>query len=215
MAILAYCITEAEARVEPPHAGLQGKEIQTVVESGLRGFLSDYSVNDPGGKAAVRDAALEFNRALQGILRQAAIIPFRFPTVLADVGEMSAFLRDHANEYREGLSRVRDAVQMEIRLALAAPSNEAPPSSGAEYLRARRARYHELQKAGEELYRQLVPVVRSYKGRQVAGGIRCFFLVESELTGEFMERAKLAEIPSDLTARASGPWPATEFLKDS
>src|SRR5213078_4246868 len=68
------------------------------------------------GKATIRESALEFHRTVQELFRQAAVVPFRFPTILADENEISAFLAKHSSEYESALLRLRDAVQMEIRI---------------------------------------------------------------------------------------------------
>src|SRR5437764_12766147 len=165
MAVLAYCITHPEPQIEVPHTGLQGKEIYASVEAGLRCFLSSYSTDDLASKQPVRDAALAFNRILQEFLRQASIIPFRFPTVLSDDSEVSSFLREHAAEYRDGLSRVQGAVQMEVRLSIDGAAEEVPRSSGAEYLRVREAHHQGLNQIAQALCQSVPAAARRQKPR--------------------------------------------------
>jgi hypothetical protein len=214
MAVLAYCITDAEAQIDVPKQGLQGKKIEDIVESGLRCYISNYTADDPASKQPVREAALAFNRILQTFLRQTAIIPLRYPTVLADANEVSSFLRDHAGEYRDGLSRIRDGVQMEIRLSSPAWSGSGVENSGAEYLRARQAHYRRVNQIAEELYKAVGLAAKSYKIRQVAEGARCFFLVDRAAVDQFVGNVRSAKLPADVGVRVSGPWPATEFLKE-
>src|SRR5579884_2359283 len=120
MALLAYCIAEAEAKIVPPGTGVQGSEIVTLAEDGLVGFMSEYG----GSSDKARGLAVEFHRVLQEVLRQAAIVPFRFPTLLANDSEMIAFLKENAKEYRERLDRLRDVVQMEVQLSFAAAAGQ-------------------------------------------------------------------------------------------
>src|SRR5579862_1858746 len=106
MPLLVYCIAEAGSKIEIPPCGVQGASLRTLIESGLICFLSDYD-HSAGGNH-VRDAALDFNRVLQELLRQAAIVPFRFPTLLEDESEIRRFLLQHAAEYCDALARLRD-----------------------------------------------------------------------------------------------------------
>ena len=215
MAVLAYCITEADARIGVPPEGLQGKKIGDVAESGLRCFFSSYSSDNAASRQPARDAALGFNRILQTFLRQTAIVPFRFPTLLADVDEASAFLREHAGEYLDGLSRVRGAVQMEVRLSTPGSSEHAVENSGAEYLRARQAHYQRVFRIADELHKAVGGSAKSHKTRQVAEGARCFFLVDRGAVDQFVSNVQSAKLPAEVNVRVSGPWPATEFLKES
>jgi hypothetical protein len=215
MAILAYCIAEAEPAIEVPVPGLQQKQIRTVVESGLKGFVSDYALEDAASKRPLREAALEFNRILQAFLRQTAILPFRFPSLFAGEEEVSAFLQQHSGEYREDLTRVRNCVQMEVRLSMAIADIQPPGVSGAAYLKARQAHYHRMDEGARELYRAVAPLVRSWKSKSAADTVRCFFLVDRGLVDKFTEHMQSVALPGVMQARVSGPWPATEFLKES
>lgn len=212
MAVLAYCITEPEPAVAVPQAGIQERPIRSLMESGLRCFVSDYSDQGPEARQEIRAAALAFNRILQQFLRQTAVIPFRFPTVLRDDLELNAFLREHATEYKDGLARLRGTVQMEVRLVVSTADGDMVPESGTEYLRARQMRYHELEQIGGKVLEQ-AGAVRARSMKPVTNGMRLFFLVDRSDADKFVARMQSIELPEDITARISGPWPATEFLK--
>src|ERR1700758_2676559 len=149
MAVLAYCITEAGPEIAVPE-GLEGRAIRSLLESGLRCLISDYG-NESSPKS-VRENALTFSRVLQGIFAQVAIIPFCFPTLLPNDSEISAFVRAHAPEYRQALARLRDSVQMEVRIGFQEPQAKAEPrnQSGTDYLRRRRTRHQKLQAVARE-----------------------------------------------------------------
>lgn len=209
MPLLAYCIAEAGS-IEIPPCGVQGKTIQTVSESGLIGFVSEY--NQVGDSEQIRSTALEFNRVLQDLLRQAAIVPFRFPTMVEDESEMRGFLRDHADKYLENLRRLRDAVQMEVNLT----ADESPKakSSGTDYLRARQARHQKFAATAEAIRQALSAWTKDWREHESSGGTRCYVLISRDAVKTVLQRLQGMKIPDDLRARVTGPWPATEFLTE-
>jgi gas vesicle protein GvpL/GvpF len=208
MPLLAYCIAEAEAKIEIPHCGVQGKPIQTVAESGLISFVSEYS--GAGDRNQVRGVAVEFNRVLQEVLQQAAIVPFQFPTMIADESEMRGFLREHAEKYLQDLRRLQDAVQMEVNLT----ADESPKAriSGTDYLRARQARHHKFTATTEMIREALATWAKDWREHESSGGTRCYVLIPRDAVQTVLQRLQGIKLPDDLQARVTGPWPATEFL---
>src|SRR5215467_12236469 len=99
MPVLAYCITEARDGLAMPPTGVRGMPLHTISAGGLQCFISPFDTTAMEGKAAIREAALEFHRTVQELFRQVAVVPFRFPTILPDEREISAFLADHLQEY--------------------------------------------------------------------------------------------------------------------
>jgi Gas vesicle synthesis protein GvpL/GvpF len=209
MPLLAYCIVQAGCEIETPSQGVRGSAIRTVTESGLTAFFSEYAQSQNGNR--MRETAVEFNHLLQRLLRQVAIVPFRFPTVIADESEISGFLRQHANEYRNTLQRIRDAVQMEVSLTLA-DSPPATQESGAEYLRERQNRHRKLADAAGEIYKTLSSCIHDWHQHENAKGMGCYMLVSRNELETLLDRLRGMNIPSDLRARVTGPWPATEFI---
>jgi hypothetical protein len=209
--LLAYCIAVAEAKIEAPSRGVQGKSIRTVSESGLISFVSEYSAAEDRNQ--IRSTALEFNRVLQNLLQQAAIVPFRFPTMVADESEMCSFLREHAAGYLENLQRLREAVQMEVNLTVAEPPKTAQVS-GSEYLRARQARHRKLTAAAESIRKALAQWMKDWHEHESSGGTRCYILVSRHAVQSVLQRLQGMKIPDDLRARVTGPWPATEFWEN-
>jgi hypothetical protein len=208
MPLLAYCIAEAGAKIEVPGSGVQGKSVQTIAESGLIGFVSEY--NGAGDRKQIRGTAMEFNRVLQHLLQHAAVVPFRFPTVVADESEMRGFLREHAEEYSENLQRLRDAVQMEVSLT----SDESPKVgvSGADYLRTRQARHQKFTATAGTIREALAPWAKDWRQHESTGGVRCYVLIPRDAVQTVLERLQGLKIPDDLRARVTGPWPATDFF---
>jgi gas vesicle protein GvpL/GvpF len=212
MPLLAYCLAEARDEISFPHAGVQGMPLRNVRSGNLECLVSDFETSDVVGRASIKDAALEFNRTLQDVLRQYTIVPFRFPTVLADENELLELLTEHAPEYEEALARLRGTVQIDIRVD-AQDSGTLAKSSGTEYLRGREARYHTLQQIAAQFRHAGKEWVRQWRDRDTALGLRCSVLLGREHVDEFIAAARQLSIPRGYTARVSGPWPPAEFVK--
>ena len=120
MPVLAYCVTTAEVALKVAQTGVAGMTVESVDESGLRCFVSRRESELPMSSLATREEALAFHSVLQELFRQTTIIPFRFPTLLADEA-LSAHLREHAGQYRDTLARLKNMVQMEIHLGCGIP----------------------------------------------------------------------------------------------
>ena len=214
MPVLVYCITEPESQIQVPGIGVQGSPLKSLEESGLRCFVSHYS-DQPSSKP-VRDAALAFGRVLREIFGQVAIIPFCFPTILGDEAELTAFLREHAAHYRQDLTRLRNSVQMEVQISFqpAEPKAEPPNQSGKEYLRLRQARNKKLEGAVQEFRRIGQDRIQDWRQRDSPAGIRGYALVARAAVPAFLEAVARVKLSPDLIARVTGPWPASEFLKE-
>lgn len=180
----------------------------------MRCLVSDYS-GQPSAKP-VRESALVFSRVLREIFGQIAIIPFCFPTLLGDEAELTAFLREHSAHYREDLTRLRNSVQMEVRIGFqpGEPKGEASGQSGKDYLRTRQLRHEKLKAAAQEFRRIGEAHIQDWRQRETAGGMRGYALVARDIVPAFLDAIGGAALSPDLTARITGPWPATEFLKE-
>jgi gas vesicle protein GvpL/GvpF len=213
MPVLAYCITESAIPIEVPGVGVGGMAVETLEHSGLRCFVSRSSSSDTMLGPPAREAALAFHRVLQEIFRQGAIIPFRFPTVLADEAEMARHLHEHAAEYHEALGRLRDLVQMEIHLGLGS-SKQSLRDTGTEYLRSRQAQQSVLESTAGQFQQAGKSWISGWRQQASPHHIRCYALVSRGSVAEFERALVTVQVPSSVSARVSGPWPATEFVSE-
>jgi uncharacterized protein (DUF934 family) len=216
MAVLAYCITETQPEITAPHTGVRGTALEIIRIQDLQCFASQFDPQDLVGKVLIQEAALDFNRVLQELLQRIAIIPFRFPTFLTDETALSQFLMEHREEYRGTLHRLRNCVQMEIRLKLqTSPQPQATsPKSGAEYLRGRQAQHQYIDSIVARFREAAEPLVKEWRHHETAAGIRCFALVDRSDVQAFLRQMKGVSVPSESEPRVTGPWPASEFLKE-
>ena len=215
MAVLAYCITETQPEIRVPHAGVRGTTIETVRIENLQCFASQFDPQDLAGKAPIQEAALEFNSVLQELLQQIAIIPFRFPTILKDETALSQFLTEHQAEYHEALHRLRNCVQMEIQLKQTQTQSQAAlPKSGADYLRGRQAQHQYVDSIVARFREAAEPLVKQWRHQETATGIRCYALIDRSEVQAFRGRMQDVSVPTESEPRVTGPWPASEFLKE-
>ena len=211
MPLLLYCMIEAELQVAPPPRGVQEAAVEQVCDSGLCCFYSlvEALASDP---ASVKASALQFHNVVSAIFARAAVVTFRFPTLVADENELMAHLRAHAAEYLQALIRLRGMVQMEVRIASAAPP--AAGESGAQYLRNRQERLTQLRDAASNVRSATQSLVTDWRERETNKGWRCYALIARGQAGKFQEMVRSLETPPDgFQLTVTGPWPATEFVK--
>jgi hypothetical protein len=218
MPALVYCLIEAQD-IEVPAFGLGDLPVESVGESGLRCFFAPAITADQVLGLPAKQAALAFHHVVQTIFHQVAVIPFRFPTILQSEAELRSYLSNQEQVYHEALNRLCRMVQMDVQLshslgeaANSAETSSARKSSGAEYLRSRQSLQNELAK-GAAAFRDLGDgLVRDWRERPSAQNLRCFALIERDLVNDFKRKAATVQLVSNVQARVSGPWPASEFV---
>jgi Gas vesicle synthesis protein GvpL/GvpF len=213
MPLLAYCMMEAPVAVEMPPAGVGGTKVEELQDSGLCGFFSRFqSYEQIAGIPAV-ESALAFHQVLQALFSQAALISFRFPTVVESEEELRQHLREHAPRYTEALSRLRYMAQMEIHIGRDQGVGSGPPAaSGREYLEQRQTQAADLKVAAEKFHQATRPWVVEWRERQTDEGMRCYALLRRDSVAGFQHAAKTLSQSLPGT-RLSGPWPPAEFLE--
>ena len=218
MPALVYCLIEAQD-IEVPASGVGGSPLESLEERGLQCFFSSArSTKDVLGLPA-KQAALTFHDVIQTIFHQVAVIPFRFPTILQNEVELRSYLSNEEHVYHEALNRLRGMVQMEVQLshsvgdaANSAETSRARKSSGTEYLRSRQSLQNELAKGAAAFHDLGDELVRDWRERPSAQSLRCFALIERDWVNDFKNKAADVQLASNVQARVSGPWPASEFV---
>ena len=212
MPLLAYCMMEGSAVVETHFAGVAAATVEEFQEFGLRCFFSRFETREHLSRVPAVESAYSFHQVLQALFRQAAIIPFRFPTLLENVDELRQHLQEHAPQYIEALSRLRHMVQMEIHIGANQVTERASQAaSGREYLQQCQARAAELKATGERFNQATRAWVAEWRERQTDGGMRCYALLRRDAVSSFQQAAQ-ALSQSLPGTRLSGPWPPAEFL---
>lgn len=210
-------MTEPAFSLDSPLTGVSGAAVEAVEAGGVRCFFS--LVADENSSTRPQDAALSFHRVLQEIFARTAILPFRFPTILEGEPELISHIQEHAAEYRSALARLRDLVQMEIRISSdglkQSKKKEEEKASGTEYLLNRLAERRKLESAAENVRNDAASLLRGWRQRESGAGLRCFMLLRRGEIAQLRSALSRVQISPDLAVRVSGPWPATEFVKEA
>jgi Gas vesicle synthesis protein GvpL/GvpF len=210
--VLAYCVAEQQTQIDSLGTGVEGAPVRWIDVGGLRCFVSDFAAQMP--YAPVPEMVKAFNQVLQRIFAQAVIIPFRFPTILESEDMLRQFVESRSVEYRDALKRLRNKVQMDIRISFkVADDMKSPSQSGREYLEGRRGRYQKAQSVMDEFRRVSTSLAEGWIQRDTSSGIRGFALVDRCSLAVFLEKIGTVFTPADISARLTGPWPPSEFVK--
>ena len=202
--------------------GVADAVVSSITEGGLKFYYSE-AVPETDSSRAIVDAAREVHNVVSDIFARAAALPFRYPTVLADVNEIARLAAQRGPSFRGFLERVGDRVQMDVRLTIddtkrdqgnkdALPAEERAAQTGRAYLEGRARCQAQLSVAAEKC-RQAAD---SAEWRIVPGSekIRCQALISRVEVISFFERMRALELPDGVKAAVSGPWPPAGFWED-
>jgi hypothetical protein len=217
--VLAYCIVEQQNQINIPANGVEGAPVQCMDVRNLRCFVSEFAAHIPS--EPVPEMVKAFHQVLQRIFAQTAIIPFRFPTIVENEGVLRQFVEGRSAEYSNALRRLRNKVQMDVRIILnpsaSLPSansvNSSSSQSGRKYLEDRRGRYQQAQSILDEFRRVSNSLAEEWIQRDTPSGIRGFALMDRSAMPVFLEKIGRVVTPADISARVTGPWPPSEFVE--
>jgi Gas vesicle synthesis protein GvpL/GvpF len=221
--VLAYCVGEQQTKFSSLGTGVGGAAVRWIDVGRLRCFVSDFAAQMP--YAPVPEMVKAFNQVLQRIFAQAVIIPFRFPTIVESEGTLRQFVESREAEYGGALKRLRNKVQMDVRIISKARESVSSSStrsgraqsergqSGRGYLEGRRERYQQAQSVMDEFRRVSNSLAEEWIQRDTPSGIRSFALVDRSSLAVFLERIGSVVTPADISARITGPWPPSEFVE--
>ena len=209
--MLAYCIAGQQKAIEIPESGVEGAAIRSIDVDALRCFISDFDARM--ARERVSAMVKVFNEVLQRIFAQTAIIPFRFPTIVENEPALREFVESRSAEYRSALHRLRDKVQMDVRIMAKSEGAGTLPRSGKAYLQQRSAVHRETQSILEQFRRASRLAAEEWGEGRAAGGIRAFALIERSSLPTFLEKIAKVAIPAGISARVTGPWPPSEFIE--
>ena len=211
MAILLYCIAEGHAASTGSLTGVAGDPVVRLELGSLRAFTSSNSDKSNWVRPQLQTSAIEFHGVLSEIFKSTAIIPFRFPTVFDNEEQLMQRLQERASEYAALLVKFRDLVQMEIRITNA--DLKKPGDSGTQYLKLRQASNTVIANFTAELRAALSGLSQDWRQRPSKDGIRAFALIDRNQVADFRSMMRSTTVPGELSVRASGPWPVSEFIE--
>lgn len=218
--LYVYAITDPGAGAAVP--GIEGASVHAVCEGELEALVSFHERVEPDGgieRLWEHEAVVE-SAGEQG----AAVLPMRLASALADEQAVRTLLRERAEEFEGILARVRGAVELSVRAALAAPEEPAATGapgmagSGTAYMLGRLAQARHI----EEMMRTVDPPLAELARDSARFGstladrgaqVRLAYLVERAALHAFRARVEtLAEDHADLQLTCTGPWPPYSFV---
>jgi hypothetical protein len=216
MPLLPYCVFETGLTLPEIVTGVQESTVLRFQEGKLSVLYSEIETlpQDPGELA---QAAMSFQSTVQQVFGAGIVIPFRFPTQLANLDDLRSHLRENAQKYENALIRLKGMAQMEVRLTQLAGST-APTTtsatSGTEYLKARQAQSQGLTSAIEALKQGVGTTVHEWRTREATGVTRLYALIPHDKAPDFKREMGFVRLAGGTRAVISGPWPPSEFLPE-
>ncbi len=212
MSLLLYAITDGPPTAEES-AGIDGRPLRAVTHDGLVAVVGERPVELDRSAPAL----LAYERALEGLMADATILPVRFGTAIESPVAVQQLLSDRHEDFEASLGRVRGAVELTLHATLTDDEPGNGDSSGTAYMRRllelrRRARRvaSEIKLALAELVRTGTYLVRSDPEDAVAAS----FLVDDDQVDRFLERLReLEDACDDATFVCTGPWPPYSFAE--
>ena len=198
-------MTKADAAA-PDVPGVGGAPLQRSREGAIACWYSEGGVTS----GAAKDELLAFHGVVQSFFQAGAVVPFRFPTTLADAATLSAWLKANATAVARELNRLSGRAQMEVHIVV---KKNPAPSGGREYLEGRRDAQSALRDAGVAARQRVAGLAAEWRERETREGLRCYALVARGREREFAEKIGEGGASSPaVTVRVTGPWPPAEFL---
>src|SRR5262249_44849333 len=144
-----------------------------------------------------QEDALQFYGTVQRVFEHAAVIPFRFPTVLENKQQLNEFLASKAPGYGVALQKLRDLVQMELRI-LQVNAQVGSSTTGKEYMTERLRSKRTLESAAGEARSALDDLFADWRQHETREGLRCYALVARDALDRFQQIAKALRPAEDI-----------------
>ena len=212
MPLLLYCVSETEPAVPAPKVGVREHPVHS---REVAGMICYYGEMKQAPAKFAKEDALVFYKVVSAIFARTAVIPFRFPTVVEGLGELEVFLETEGHDLLESLQRLRDSVQMEVRLHYGEQSSAEVAESGTAYLKDRQRHREILEQLAESARDFLGDSVQSWHTKEVPNGVRCYALIRRTDVANFKAKSDALKSDGEVRVAVTGPWPPTEFLHDA
>ncbi len=225
MPIIPYCVLLSSAVLPEIVTGVQERPVQRLEHGDISALYSEIQ-QSAGAPGEAAQAGMAFQSVVQQAFGASVVIPFRFPTLLQDLAELSAHLAEKHDLYASALARLQGKAQMETRITPRMPvpsasspslqgSPAAPPASGTDYLKQKQAEGGRLRGLADEIRNAAASTVLDWCIRNVGDGLRCYALIRHDAAREFKQH--LVNIKPDPTLQViiTGPWPPSEFVEQS
>jgi hypothetical protein len=210
--ILVYCGFHQSAELSLPTVGVNAAPVQVTSLDDLCLLWSE--VEWPFDPQRMQKSAVEFHEVVHQVFRQAAVIPFRLLSVFEDQQAFSAFAAENRERFLQDLDRLKNFVQMECVIYPAPSQTQVDRSSGKAYLEQKAIALRSSEGFAQAMQDALAHLSREVRVREGKNGTRMFVLVDRGRENDFRQVVVAVPIPTHLSRRISGPWPAAEFMSE-
>jgi hypothetical protein len=214
--IHVYAFTERLIDL-PEIEGLAGARIERV---GIDEIDAVFSRRAGASSEALRRDALAHGVVVEALRpNAAAVIPVRFGELLPDDAALNESLRGRLGSLRRAFERVRDCIEVGVRMYDCEPLPNEQLASGRDYMRRRAETESRRREAVDVLHRQLGLLARDARIRGGTVGERERFtgsyLIRCDLVDEVRTAIEtFATGRDDLTVVCTGPWAPFSFVED-
>jgi hypothetical protein len=207
--IYLYAIADRTQSPLPEPTGLEGAPLKRLDRGDLCAVFSVHAGPPPEPSA---EALWAHESVVEALLRDRAVLPMRFGTLLAAPRELVSLLATREAAFARLLDRVRDRVELSVRV-IGEPADKAPASDGTGYL----ARKLEASREAELVHAPLAELAEdSRRGAGRAGNLlAASYLLENRGVERFVaEVRRLQDRNPSLEVVCTGPWPAYSFVEE-
>lgn len=199
--ILVYAVGEDDA---------PGAQVETVACAGLTAFTRQVA----GAPDATEPNLRDHDQVVVSLMRETAVLPMRFGTVVADEGELSSLLGPRRDELASLLAHVRGRVEIGLRGVWRNGGGE-PAATGRQFLEAKLERRLAARREAQRFHAPLAAQSADSVCRILPRDGTAFsaaYLVDPEQVGNIERHAAaLARDSGELDLVISGPWPPYSF----
>ncbi|HEX6465978.1 MAG TPA: GvpL/GvpF family gas vesicle protein [Terriglobales bacterium] len=211
MPVLPYCVVLASEGPKGDLTGVNGARVERLPVNDLCVFYS--RMEEPGlSPEKLQSNALEFYGVVHSIFRSSAVVPFRFPALLADEEHLREHVSGKARQYKNFLEETSGMAQMEVRAPFPVLRARESPKSGTDYLRQQQSRVRETERVASAVQDKVKDVAGEWKHKPEGDHVRLYAKVPRSRIQEFRERLK--QDADSMGLKVSGPWPLSEFLPE-
>jgi hypothetical protein len=208
--VLVYCGFRHVPQLALPALGVNAAPVQVAASDELSLLWSE--VEWPFDPERMQKSAVEFHEVVHQVFKQTAVIPFRLLSVFDDQQAFTAFAAENRQRFLQDLSRLKDFVQMEC--VIYPKPSQIDRSSGKAYLQQKAVALRSSEGFAQATQDAVAHLSREVRVREGKNGTRIFVLVERGRENDFRQAVTAVPIPTHLSRRMSGPWPAAEFLSE-
>jgi hypothetical protein len=210
--ILAYCGFRQSPELALPTLGVNRAPVELTSLDNL--CLLWSQVEWPFDPQRMQKSAVEFHEVVHQVFRQTAVIPFRLLSVFEDQPAFAAFAAENRERFLHDLEVLKDFVQMECVLYPSPSQTPVDRSSGKAYLEQKAVALRSSEGFAQAMKDALAHLSTEVHLREGKNGTRIFALIQRGRENDFRQAITAVPIPTHLSRRMSGPWPAAEFLSE-